>query len=83
MHFSLKLITVVPGLEKHVWYSTATYDMSHDDAIDQLKTAVEIYMDGQITWNDAQLLLFILWWWYYDDDDDDDDDTMMMMYTCK
>lgn len=56
--------------------------MSHDDAIDQLKTAVEIYMDGQITWNDAQLLLFILWWWYYDDDDDDDD-TMMMMYTCK
>ena len=34
--------------------------MSHDDAIDQLKTAVEIYMDGQITWNDAQLLLFIL-----------------------
>ena len=34
--------------------------MSHDDAIDQLKTAVEIYMDRQITWNDAQLLLFIL-----------------------
>ena len=34
--------------------------MSHDDIIDQLKTAVEIYMDGQITWNDAQLLLFIL-----------------------
>ena len=32
--------------------------MSYDDAIDQLKTAMEI--DGQNTWNDAQLLLFIL-----------------------
>ena len=32
--------------------------MSYDDAIDQYKTAME--MDGQITWNDAQLLLFIL-----------------------
>ena len=31
--------------------------MSHDDAIDQLKTAVEIYMDRQITWNDAQLFI--------------------------
>ena len=38
MPFSLKLITVVPGLEKHVKYSTATYMMSYDGAIDQLKT---------------------------------------------
>lgn len=37
--------------------------MSYDDAIDQHKTAME--MDGQITWNDAQLLLFqYTWWWW-------------------
>ena len=36
--------------------------MSYDDAIDQYKTAME--MDGQITWNDAQLLLFHTWWWW-------------------
>ena len=42
--------------------STATYDMPYDDAIDQLKTAME--MDGQITWNELNfyfLYLMIRW----------------------
>ena len=70
MTFSLMLIKYSgpsTGLEKHVKYSTVTYDMSYDDAIDQfIKTTME--MEGKITWNDAQLLLFIL------------DE---QMYTCK
>jgi len=51
MTFSLMLIKYSgpsTGLEKHVKYSTVTYDMSYDDAIDQfIKTTME--MEGKIT----------------------------------